>query len=229
MGGLSEDLWANVLSYMDVPTLCTVRLVCKSLKKLASQLIRILKVDCAMLQGDNPAANFQHFTAAEVHVSNVAMSTLDRISKQPLAGAVASITMLPGEAADPSQHSDQLAMLSGLPKLRSFAVSTPIFAFPDLPQTLRALILGLTEDNKDFSAITGFTQLTHLLLEYSSRSVAPLNMLSHMHQLKHLSINCVFMLWSKLAPLTNLERLDFICPQKDLLLMFCALSRPAPS
>lgn len=118
MDGLRDDLWTQILSYMDVPTLCTVRLVSKKLRRVASQLIRMLRVDYEMLQA-HPAANFQPFTAAEVHVSYVAMSALHQISAHTMAGAVAGIAILHRETQVMPHHSSQQAALSGLPKLSS--------------------------------------------------------------------------------------------------------------
>lgn len=184
-----------------------MRLCSKNLRNLASELIKLLHVDCKTLE-HHPAANFQLFPTAEVHVCDVSISALHLLTAQPMASAVASIAMLDGEAPALPQDSQQLAVLSELPKLSSFAASPAISAFTTLPQTLRSLVLGVTHDAKDFLAVAKLTQLTSLQLEYNLRAFRPLHTLGRLRQLKQLTLKFSFELLSVLAPLANLESLD---------------------
>lgn len=89
-----------------------------------------------MLQ-DHPAAVSQLFPTADVHLHNVALTSLNLLKKHPMASAVASISLLSVETSVLPQHSQQLAVLSQLSKLSAFTTAgAPISAFTMLPKTL---------------------------------------------------------------------------------------------
>jgi hypothetical protein len=201
-----NELLCVIFSFLDIRTLCTVRLSNKLFCQLASERIEVLRVDATSLEG-HPDENFQRFPAAKVQVYNTSVSSLSSLGREHISTLVGSINMAADALPVLPADAGSTAVLAQLPNLTSFSTVQHLTTFPTLPTSLQVLTLGRVEDASDMSAICRLTQLTRLQLSYELRNTRPLHMLGHLKQLKHLRIRCYSTVLSCISPLANLETL----------------------
>jgi hypothetical protein len=168
---LPEELLWTMLQSLDVPTLCTARLVCKHFRKCATGHFKTLCLDCsnARQHRDTDLAQFSGVT--RVSVSLISDSNLYVLAQPGIAPLVRHIHI---QQPSPwsKRQAGNLAQLMLLPKLRSLSIPGDLRVIQHLPAGLDELILP-TPIRENPLPLTRFSGLTSLAVYGETVSAAP--------------------------------------------------------
>jgi hypothetical protein len=186
---LPEELLWTMLGFLDVPALCTARLVCKRFRKCGAAHFKTLQLDCATLeeQSNPDFTQFPAVTRLSVRIKEINLHLLLQPSLAPGVTHVDLFDVRPRGKRD----AGNMAQLALLPNLCSVSLSNcnPRM-FQLLPAGLKELIL-LEPVGQNASHLTKLSALTSLVLHGDEAGAAtpPLTGLAGLTNLRSLQLS----------------------------------------
>jgi hypothetical protein len=201
------EILEMILGSLDVRTLCTARLVCKTLSSAASRCVRSIRVSAQYLR-ENPGTNFNSFPClTQVAIPDVLLEDLPVLAQPAISHAVTDVNLKLLESA-PMREAPR-PTLPHLPNLRSMEIVR--FGLDNdfcFPSTLQELFLWDTVSIRNGDPVlrlTGLTRLHVFVSDYGDELFEGLTTLTALQRLTVIGSEDILHCMGALPLLTHLD------------------------
>jgi hypothetical protein len=205
---LPEELLELMLSFLNVPSLCTARLVSKAFFKAASLSLRSLTLSTEDLRS-RPLPGFNNVPKlARLTIRPVEEGDNPMLAHPNICEAVTELNLVLPYKEGPGAQTAAPTPLPGLPNLRAITISgySPYQCLP-FPPTLRALVLHHPVAASRAEPVMRLTTLTSLHLSLLQVRPLAFTALEGLSGLQRLEIRCGHLVISSLGTRASLTHL----------------------
>jgi hypothetical protein len=212
------EILEKVLGSLDMRTLCTARLICKTLSTAASRWVHTIRVSAEYLR-EHPDTSFSHFPClAQVAIAGVLIEDLPLLASPAVAHAVTDVEIQLIDRPPSDSSRGPRPTLPHLPKVRSleirrFGIENDFY----FPASLQELVLRDWVCSHNGDAVLRLTGLTNLNLTVHdrlwSRSDHSFEELTTLTALRKLQIGGLMSILPCVAALPLLTHLDWACQE----------------
>jgi hypothetical protein len=218
MDRFPPEILEKVLGSLDMRTLCTARLVCKTLSSAASRWVHSIRVSAEYLR-EHPDTNFGHFPClAQVAIAGILIEDLPLLALPAVANAVTDVDIQLVDHPLSSSRGPR-PTLPRFPNMRSMEIRR--FELDndfDFPPSLQKLVLEDWLCDRNGDAVLRLTGLTSLRLAVYDRqhSAHAFEGLTTLTGLRKLDITGPASMLPCMGALLLLTHLDWAChPHRD--------------